>query len=198
MYDLCIYIYIYLRLNFNMPSFGQALIDLHTNNLSCPHGAIDKSDEQINELLEARIASLTQQLEDEKGVLDKIGELFGDLFGCAASRRPSACSRELQKHIKILEDRQRAHDENMKYISNELQALLDAKNGPKGGANPCTKKYNKSNKRICRTQIRTRTRTTGRTRTRTTGRTTGRTRTRTTGRTRTRTTGRTRALIRFG
>jgi hypothetical protein len=156
-------------------SFGDAVIRQYEQTLN--HGAIDKADEQLNELLKARIAALTQRLEDEKGVLDKIGELFGDLFGCAASRRPSACSRELQKYIKIVEDRRREHDENMKYISNELDALLDAKNGPKGGAKKsCTKKYNKSNKRICRTQIRTRAR----------------------ARTRTRARARARALIRFG
>ena len=81
-------------------SFGDAVIKQYTENLS--HGAINKSDKKINELLEAKIAALTQRLEDEKGVLDKIGDLFGDLFGCAATRRPSACSRELQNYIKIL------------------------------------------------------------------------------------------------
>jgi len=135
-------------------SFGDALINLYTKSMS--HPAIDVRDKKLNELLEAKIASLTQRIEDEKGVLDKIG----DFFGCAASRRPSDCERDLQKYIKILENRRREHDENMDYISKELKALLDARNkGPKGGAKPCTKKHNKSNKRICRRpQIRIRTR----------------------------------------
>ena len=140
-------------------SFGKSVIALHRKTLSS--NDMDKLDKKINELLEARIESLTQQLEDEKGVLDKIG----DLFGCATSHRSSACSRELQKCIKTLEDRRREHDETMRHISNELQELLNAEDEgyPKGGAKtikPCTKKCNKSNKRTCRrTQNRGRTRT---------------------------------------
>ena len=137
-------------------SFGKSVIALHQKTLS--HD-IDDLDKIINELLEARIASLTQQLEDEKGVLDKIG----DLFGCATSHRSSACSRELQKCIKRLEDRRREHDENIRHISNELQALLQADGYPKKGGKTiksCTKKCNKSKKRTCRrTKIRGRIRT---------------------------------------
>ena len=66
-------------------SFGKAVIALHEKNMRC---GMDDLDKKINELLQARIALLTQQLEDEKGVLDKIG----DLFGCATSRRSSECS----------------------------------------------------------------------------------------------------------
>jgi hypothetical protein len=131
-------------------SFGKSVIALHQKTLSGSND-MDKLDKIINELLEARIASLTQQLEDEKGVLDKIG----DLFGCATSHRSSACSRELQKCIKRLEDRRREHDENIRLISNELQALLNAQDEGylKGGAKTiklCTKKCNKSNKKTCR------------------------------------------------
>ena len=146
-------------------SFGKAVIALHEKNMRC---GMDDLDKKINELLQARIALLTQQLEDEKGVLDKIG----DLFGCATSRRSSECSRELLKYTKILDDRRNEYEETMRNISNELQ-LQDACS--KGGAktvNPRTKKYNKSNKRICRrTRTRTRTRTRARTRTRTRTRT---------------------------
>jgi chaperonin cofactor prefoldin len=141
-------------------SFGKSVIALHQKTLSGSND-MDKLDKKINELLEARIASLTQQLEDEKGVLDKIG----DLFGCATSHRSSACSRELQKCINTLEDRRREHDETIRHISNELQALLNAQDDgyPKKGGKTiksCTKKCNKSKKRTCRrTKIRGRIRT---------------------------------------